>query len=92
MAKTVLLVVSTKTQEFPVGTAEGLFRFSVETAAGVELSFVETASTGASFPGIPDGNFVAKVSKNGVVVSQPFVVEKTAEVFAVPATLTVSFP
>jgi hypothetical protein len=92
MAKSVFLSLATKVQEFPVGTAEGLFRFSVENEAGSELSFVETAATGATFPGIPDGNFVAKVSKNGVSVSQAFSVVPDFVSFSVPDVLTVTFP
>ena len=91
MSKTVLVVITTKAQEFPLGTVEGKFRFAITDAVtNAELSFVETESTGATFPLVPEGSYIASVVKNGVSVSAPFTVAKTVETFQVPGTITVT--
>jgi hypothetical protein len=91
MTKTVLVEITTKVQEFPLGTPEGMFRFAInDKVDGRLLSFVETQSTGASFPLIPEGTFIASCSKNGVVVTQEFTVEPTVGLFLVPDVMTVT--
>ncbi len=87
---TVLAEVTTRQQVFPLGTVEGLNRFELTTLTGFVLSFVETASLGASFPQVPPGDYIVKVTKNGVSAQTQFTVPRTEEVFAVPATITVT--
>lgn len=89
--KTVLVTITTKPQSFPLGTVEGKFKFELLRASdNFQLSFVDTDATGASFPGVPAGDYIAKVSKNGVVVSLPFNVAKTDETFQIPDVLSIS--
>lgn len=91
MTKTVLVIVSTKPQTFPVGTVETKFTFTIKFANGDVASTVDTDSTGATFPLVEPGDYTAEVTKNGVTATQAFTVVKDAETFAVPDTLTITF-
>ena len=89
--KTVLVVITTKPQVFPLGTVEGTFHFQIAKASdGSVLSFVDTTSTGASFPLVPEGDYVASVSKNGVTSSANFSIVATDVTFQVPDVVTVT--
>lgn len=89
--KTVFVTLTTKPQVFPLGTVEGQFHFQIARVSdGAVLSFVDTTSTGASFPGVPEGDYVASVSKNGVTASANFSIVATDVTFQVPDVVSVS--
>jgi hypothetical protein len=89
--KTVEIRVGTRQQVFPLGTVEQPFRFEiVRKNDGFVMSFVDTQSTGATFPLVPDGVYTAKVTKNGVSAEVDFNIDRTEEVFAVPDVINVT--
>jgi len=89
--KIVTVELTTKTQTFPLGTVEQQYHFQIARADnGTVLSFLDTSVPAVSFPGIPAGDYIATVSKNGVSVSKPFSIAKTEETFNVPDTITIS--
>lgn len=89
--KTVVVEVSTRPQEFPVGTVDGQFKFELLNSAGFVISFVDTDAPGASFPLVPDGaTYTARVTKNGVVITQEFTLEATSATLQVPDVITIT--
>lgn len=89
--KTVIVEVATRPQEFPVGTVEGLFVFELVDSNGFVLSSVETEAPGASFPLVVDGaTYTARVTKNGVVLTQEFTLEATSVTLLVPDVITIT--
>lgn len=89
--KTVVVEVATRPQEFPVGTVDGQFKFELLNTSGFVLSFVDTDAPGASFPLVPDGaSYVARVSKNGVTLTQEFTIEATSATLQVPDVITIT--
>jgi hypothetical protein len=89
--KIVTIEMTTKAQTFPLGTQEDLFHFQIARASdNFVLSFLDTAVPAVSFPGVPTGDYVASVTKNGVTVSKAFSIAKTEETFNVPDTITIS--
>lgn len=89
--KTVVVEVATKPQEFPVGTVDGLFKFELVDINGFVLSFVDTASTGASFPLVQDGaTYTARVSKNGVSIEKAFTIDASSATLQVPDVITIT--
>lgn len=89
--KTVLVTISTKPQVFPLGTVEGLYHFQIARASdGFVLSFVDTNAPGASFPLVPDGDYIALVSKQGVTATANFSIAKSEETIQVPDVVLVT--
>jgi hypothetical protein len=89
--KTVVIEVTTKPQEFPVGTVDGLFKFELVDVNGFVLSSVDTASPGASFPLVPDGaTYTARVSKNGLTIEKSFTIDATSATLQVPDVITIT--
>lgn len=89
--KTVVVEVATRPQEFPVGTVDGLFLFELVDANGFVQSFVETDAPGASFPDVVDGaTYTARVTKNGVTISQEFTLEASSATLQVPDVITIT--
>ena len=90
--KTVVVEIETEVREFPLGTEVGLFRFELWDLNNHLMSFLEVDNTGASFPDVPDGaTYIAKVSRQGVEVSQQFDVPAESLNIAVPVVVTVTF-
>lgn len=89
--KTVLVALATKAQVFPLGTVEGQFHFQIARQSdGFVLSSVDTTSIAVSFPSVPEGDYVASASKNGVTASANFSVVATDVTFQVPDVVTVT--
>lgn len=89
--RTVIVEVATRPQEFPVGTVDGQFRFELLSSTGDVMSFVDTDAPGASFPLVPDGaSYTARVSKNGVTITQDFTIEATSATLQVPDVITIT--
>jgi hypothetical protein len=91
--KNVLVVVATKPQVFALGTVEGLFKYELKNvdAGDFVVSQAETSQTNVIFPLVPVGSYKMTVTKNGVSVTQAFVIEATEVTINVPDTLTITF-
>ena len=86
--KTVIIQAVTVPTVFPLGTTEGLYHIAI-VQNGTEISSVDTPVSAASFPEVPPGDYIARMSKMGKIVEKPFNIPKTEEVFQLPSTLTV---
>jgi hypothetical protein len=88
--KTVVINVATKTAIFPLGTVEEQYLFQITDAAGVVVFSVNTNASSASFSSVPEGSYVAKVSKNGSEASASFEIVASEVSLQVPDTFVVS--
>lgn len=91
MSQNVVGVVALKAQDFPVGTVDTRFVFTIEDSAGVVIVSQSVDVPTATFSAVIDGSYIMKVEKNGVVVSQTFNVVTPVVALQVPETVTVSF-
>jgi hypothetical protein len=87
--KTVVVNVVTKDQVFPSGTADADFLFELLQADVVVFSGLGPNPV-ASFTDVPPGDYSARVSKLGVVLSQAFTVPADTATFKVPDSMTVT--
>jgi hypothetical protein len=90
--KTVIVEFTTKAQVFPIGTVDTPYRIEL-LKDGFVLSFIETVGGGgASFPLVPEGpGYIARVTKNGVMVERAFDIPITESVLQVPDVITITF-
>ena len=89
---TVFGKVETKTQSFPVGTAETLWLFELFDKNGFRVSFIEQSVPSTIFPDVNQGQkYTMKVTKNGVTVSQEFTTPLVSSDLEVPVSLTITF-
>lgn len=88
----VVINVTTKDQVFPAGTVASKFLFEV-LQGGVVQASVESEVASATINDAPPGDYVARVTLNGVSAEQPFTVETPpADVtLQVPDTIVVTF-
>lgn len=88
----VLMAVATKNQDFPVGTVDSQYVFSILSADGSTLESQSVDVPTATFANVADGVYTAQVVKNGVTATQAFTVATapTTVALAVPDTLTVT--
>lgn len=93
---TITLTLQTESREFPPSTVEEQFLWEVFGPNALKLrtssegagpvNFVDTDYIGIFFG---PGDYVAKVSKNGVAIEQAFTIAAQNVVLAVPFTLSV---
>ena len=89
--KTVVVEITTKPVEFPLGTEDSLFKFELLENGNV-ISFVETSAWGATFPEVPEGkDYVARVSKRDVVLTHLFTIPLSTATLLMPDVITVTF-
>jgi hypothetical protein len=91
MTMNVTLVVATVAQEFPAGTVDTPFTFTITDPSGTVKESTSTSATTFTFSNIADGSYIAVVAKNGVSVNQTFTVVTPNVSLQVPASITVTF-
>lgn len=87
---TVNVVTATVAQDFPAGTTDTTFTFTLTDAAGTVVQSVSSTDGTASFSDVAVGEYTVTGTKNGVSASAPVSVVAPVVSLQVPSTLTVT--
>ena len=91
MSQNVIVTVSTVGKDFPAGTADVAFTYTLNDKTGAVVATIGDVGTTVTFPNVVDGDYSVSAEKFGVTATQSFTVSTGNVSLQVPQTVAVTF-